>query len=834
MTTDSAHYPLTDQLALVDEPAIRDYLETLFSRVFWKKHHFVCIRGIGEKGTEQEGKFRSDEWIQPGLSEFPDEELTGHATRLANVWAQYHVATFIVPAVMKEARGTAQAVDLFTALMVDLDSGDTNAKAAWVDQHIGTPTMAIASGGTTEAGTAKLHLYWVLDEPEASIGAVVEARHQLALKAGGDLQFGRGTPDNPLGRAHQPIRIPGTVHAKHGNAHASALLFASGPLYDFAILAETIRRAPSGPWAPPEQVKPANGMLFGPTMNHQPDVEAALLEAVHEGGEGKDSRWSKFNSVAGHHIAIARKGEIGLDEAKSRTYGWMLAQMVPPWPDAKFDREWHGLMQHDTRRNGPMPAPAPAHTVEELKAEPDKISAERRLENWAMHLWTQGEPPPRDFLVDGLVMAGMPHLLVAEGGAGKTFAALDLCIKLASREEDEDTEWLGQRMRGSGTAVMLTTEDDRDELWRRAHTLDPEGRRFRAGKRLLVMPTLNAGGGFTMAERTRDGRTVPSNAWAELLAQLEMIPDLRLVVIDTLNSTLHGEENSATIINEYVRMIHPVCGKLGAALVLTHHIRKQNNQAGGQQRPIASLEDMFNAIRGSSALPAAFRAVLGLWHSHDFGKRMKAMGIEPKAKHLWRFGVLKANNPEMMAGMRFLLRNKTGMLDDVTTQAVDAVAGQDAQRAAWLTLAIGLAAEAGAPYLYATKDAPNGLYQRRTELHPCLVAAGFGRTKLQALVEQLITEGVLISRVVRWTDQKGRKKDMPALDVATGPFATGARQEVDYGTTFLVPDGAWERLYSFDPTDGSIGSRDRPKLVMLGVDRQVDSDRSTDDLFDEP
>jgi hypothetical protein len=810
-------YPLSDNLALVDEEAVKDYLDMLFQRVFWKPHHFVCIRGIGEKGTWQEGKFRSDEWVQPGLDEFPDEELAGTAMRHARTWAQWHVAAFIVPAVLKEARGTSQAVDLFTALVVDLDSGDTNAKAAWLDANIGTPSMVVASGGTTELGTPKLHVYYVLDEPEGDIAAVVEARHQLALKAGGDLQFGRGTPDNPLGRAHQPIRIPGTVHAKNGNAQASRLLFASGPLYDFQILAESIRRAPAGPWmVSDEPAPPPSGFLFGPTLNHHADMEAMLLESIQEGGEGKDTRWSRFNAVAGHYIALARKGEIGVDEAKARTYGWMLAQMVPPWPDARFDREWHGLVEHDRRSKGPMPAAAqpaapPAPTVEELKAAPEKISVERRLENWAMHLWTQGEPPPREFLVDGLVLAGMPHLFVAEGGAGKTFAALDLCIKIASREEDEDTRWLGQRVRGAGTVVMLTTEDDKDELWRRAHTLDPDGRRFKAGKRLIVMPTLNSGGGFTMAERAKDGRTVPSRDWAELLAQLEMIPDLKLVVIDTLNSTLHGEENSATIINEYVRMIHPICGKLGAALLLTHHIRKQNNQAGGQNRPIASQEDMFNAIRGSSALPAAFRAVLGLWHSHDFGKRMRALGIEPKAKHLWRFGVLKANNPEMMDGMRFLLRNELGTLDDVTEQVRNASTNLEAQRAAWLVAAVKAAAAAGRPYLHGKKDAASGVYQRRSEMHPLLRERDFGRVKLAELVDELVADGELVVREVPWRDARGRAKLHPTLDVPDGQYATGQAPDVDPEAVYEAPD--WEVEFEFDA--------EREVIVPVGTPRMA-------------
>jgi KaiC/GvpD/RAD55 family RecA-like ATPase len=820
-------YPLTDQLQLVSETDLRDYLETLFSRVLWKPSHFICLRGIGEKHTPKEGKHQEDLWAQPGLFEFADEQLADQALAAAQTWGQHHIATFIVPAVLREARGRSDAVELFTALVVDLDSGDTNAKSAWLDQHLGTPTMVVASGGVTEAGMPKLHVYYVFDEPSADVGGVVELRHQLALKAGGDLQFGRGTPDNPYGRAHQPIRIPGSVHAKGGKAATCRLLWSRGPVHDHDELGYKIRNAPAGPWAPAAtdaDVRGA-GFDFGPSKNQRPDIGDSLLHEVHEGGEDK-TRWSEFNRVAGFNIGLARRGDLSLEQAKADTYGWMLAKMVPAWPEARFEREWHSLLQVDTQKKGPLPAPAVEPTT------PLVVSAELGLREWGMHRWTQTKAPPRDFLVDGLVLAGKPHLVVAEGGAGKTFAMLDLCLKVSSAEGDELPVWLGQPVRGRGTVVMVTTEDDADELHRRIESLDPTGLRFRAGDRLIVMPTLNAGGGFTLAERDRAGRAVPSARWMELLSHLERLDGVKLVVVDTLNSTLHGEENSATIINEYMRMLHPVCGRMGAALVLTHHIRKQNNQAGGQLRPIATAEDMFNAIRGSSALPAAFRAVLGIWHSHDYARRLKAMGLEPKAKQLWRFGVLKANNPEMVDDLRFLMRADSGELVDVTRKAIDAVAGQDAQRAAWLTLAVKLAAEAGAPYVGGGKDAPNGLYQRRTELHPCLRAEGFGRTRLLALVEQLITEGTLVTRAVTWSDQRGRKKDMPTLDAAGGPFASGQRTAVDYGATFMVPDGMWERMYSFDPVDGSLGARDRPKLVMAPP-RQADSDRQTDDMFDD-
>lgn len=822
MHTEPTPYPIVENLSLVDEESIRDYLDILYGSVRWKASHFVCVRGIGEKHTPQEGKHQEDLWAQPGLWEFPDEQLGDMVVRACRTWSQYHVASFIVPAVLKEARGRSEAVELFTSVVIDLDSGDTAAKAAWLDQHIGPPTMVVTSGGRTDAGTPKLHVYYVLEDATEDVRGVVEARHALAMKAGGDLQFGRGTPDNPYGRAHQPIRIPGSVHAKSGRAATCQLVWTKGPRYEFDELAWKIRSAPTGPWAPSApDPGTTSGFDFGPTKNQRPDIGDSLLNEVHEGGEDK-TRWSEFNRVAGFHIAAARRGDMTLEQAKSDTMGWMLAKMVPPWPEARFEREWHALLQRDVGKKGPVP-------VQAVEPALPMIRTDQGLREWAMHRWTQSKAPPREFLVDGLVLAGKPHLLVAEGGAGKTFSVLDLAMKVASAEEGDEFTWLGQPVRGRGTAVMITTEDDADELHRRIEALDPDGLRFKAGDRLIVMPTLNAGGGFTLAEKDKSGRAVPSARWLELMDHLRALDGLKLVVVDTLNSTLHGEENSATVINEYVRMLHPICGELGAALVLTHHIRKQNSQAGGTIKPISTIDDMFNAIRGSSALPAAFRAVLGIWHSHDYGKRMQAMGLDPRAKTLWRFGVLKSNNPEMVEGVRFLMRSEAGRLEDITERAVDAVAGQEAARAAWLTLAIRLAAEAGAPYLHGGKDAPNALYQRRGELHPCLKGDGFGRIKLIGLVDRLLGTGDLVVRQVAWADPKGRRRDLPTLDVADGPFARGERTVVDHGAVFMVPDGMWERMYEFDPVEGSIGQKGRPKMVIQGAQADRQTDRQTEE-----
>lgn len=776
MTTDNqTPYPIIENARMVDEESVSDFMDTLFSRVRFKPHHFINLRGIGEKGTEKEGKAHLDEWIQPALEHDPDAHVVDEAVRHVKRWAQWHIASFVVPAVLKAARGTSENVELMPAVVVDMDAGDTNAKAAWLEQHIGRPTMAVLSGGTTDAGTPKLHLYWVLEEPEADIGRVIEARHVLAEKIGGDLQFGRGTPQNPLGRAHQPIRIGGSVHAKHGRATTVRVPFYRGPVYEFALLAEAIRRAPASPWrivAP----QPVLGLDFGPTKNCRPDIDEAFAEDVYEGGEGENTRFNKLGKVIGGMLVQARLGKVSMEEARAGAYAWMQVHMKPPYDEAVFNNHWFRLLEREQASKGaivPPPQLPPAKAM--------VTQADLGLREWAVHRWTRDEPKPRQFLVEGLVLAGKPHLVVAEGGAGKTFSMLDLGLKVAAWEEGgEPLTWWGQPIQQGGTVVMLTTEDDADELHIRIHDIDPQGLRFRAGDRWVVAPLANMGGAFTLGERDpRTGNVVAGARWLQTLELLRGLPDVKLVIVDTLNTTLHGDENSAVVVGEYAKLLQPVCGEIGAALVVTHHIRKTD-----PNNPIHSVDEMAAAVRGSSALPAAFRAVLGVWHCHDFAKRMKALGLEPKAKQLWRMGVLKANNPEMVDGVRFLLRQETGMLEDATAAVKVAQTSTGAQHKAWLVLAVRLAAEAGYPYSIGGKNDASGLFKRRHELPPMLRELGW--RALDGVREDVIAAG----DVVVGSGKGSRARTL--MDVPDGPFSTNARGEEVKAGAMQVPEwGGW-------------------------------------------
>jgi len=721
---------MTDMIP-IDNDAVSTHVEMLFGK---EAKGFVCLRGIGEKGTSREGVFREDIFLEPermGWDRFVSAVIF-HATR----WGQHDVATFIVPCTLKEDRGTAENCDVFRTVCADFDTGDTDAKLAFVEQHFGPTAMVVLSGGMTEDGKAKRHAYWQV--AGMTVAEVVAARDAIARKAGADIQFGLGVDGNPYGRAHQPIRVAGSIHGKSGvkrlvviERHASHA-FITTPCSLASMMPESewaIKEAPIDPLMP---------------KSHTPAVQM-LTADVAAGGEGT-TRWSAFNGVAGHYIHTARIGKMTLDAARLATYGWMQAHMNPPWPENRFDTEWLGLLRNDIHNNGPMPEP-----------EKPILDDGKGLAVWAAHRWSLSPRPERQFLVQNWLQAAKHQLLVAEGGAGKTFMVLDLALKITARR-DGDT-WCGMPVMRKGAVVILTTEDDKDELHIRLADMDPDGsRRREAGDDLIILPSINSGGAFALVEKdpkTQESR--PSRKWLEFFALLRQIPNLQLVVIDTLNSVLHGEENSATVINEFIRVASQVGGELGAALIVIHHIKKQGDE------PIRNAEQMASQVRGSSALLGAFRGAIGVWHASDYDRRMKGMGLVPRRKHLWKAAIIKANNPEMLDTERTLLRTEIGTLIDVT----DKDKFNDVnflERQAWLVAAVTLAARAGHPYSIEGKNAKSGLYRRRGELPSILRSIGPG--EFAHLVDDMLLQKVLAAAAAKG----GKEKKW--LDLPNGPIAS--------------------------------------------------------------
>lgn len=704
-------YPLTANAELVRPDEIEAYLSTLFEHVDWAEGGIISLLGVGEKGTLQEGKFKERKFIgqdEAGL-------ISMHAKR----WGAHEVATFIVPAVIHSAAQlsgdvTLDKIKAFTALVVDIDSGDIPAKRAHAERYLGKPTMAVWSGGETAGGEPKMHLYWRFTEPSTDIDRIGAARKVLAAKIGGDQAFGRAT---------QIIRLPGSVHAKGGTARRVVLMYRDGPDCEEADLLEAIASMPAmegeGSTGIPVDRAP-NGMMDFSAYAGQSSatVGDVLTHTIAEGGDGDQNRWLNFSRVAGLEIANARKGLQSLPEAWELTLGWTLAKMDPPWPLERIQQEFAALVRADVADKGPFALePVPIAAPAPMMQSDPTVNGTDDLISWAVHRRVSAEAPKRRVLVEGMVFSAKRHMVVAEGGAGKTNLCLDLALKLAASEAMPGLKWMGQAVlpeAHGGTVIIMTGEDDQEELDIRWHVLDPTGAMIRAaGDKLIALPLDNLGGAFPLvAQHPHTREAVASAKWVALFRAIEGVKarggKVSAVIIDTLNSTLHGEENSAQVIGEYVRAISPVCGELGAALIVTHHVRK----AGAE--PIKTLEDMRDAIRGSTALPNAMRLVIGIWAAHNYERKMRQMGLPPARATLFYGGVVKANMPEALRDAKTLLRLPNGLLEDVTSRDVTS-RGPNPEAVAWLVWAVKYAADARAPF---SRSGANGPWGRRSQLPP--------------------------------------------------------------------------------------------------------------------
>lgn len=805
---------------------LTDYLDMVFGYVDPGDENYaysIVLRGLGEKGTAAEGVFNEAQTLPPLQGgQLVADLILGHVQR----WSAHHHASYIVPAAvspraLSDNKATEDRILQFTTLVVDIDKGDTKAKLAHATKYLGTPSMVVESGGITEIGAPKLHAYWRLTEPTSDVHRMALLRKEIALKIGGDPAFGRVT---------QVIRLPGSVYAKGGVERECRVIERTKYEYDFDELCiaagtmepfEGIVLAPGVLVAAPSVYSMAGGGLNfsafkaakGDLVGEKADIVPVLTQDIHEGGDEERNRWTSFNRAAGVHIHEARGGKITLEQAKDVTLAWMESHMVPPWPKAKFDREWHDLVQKDLREKGAIeppklvpaqPAPkTPATLDSHYKNLAGEWVEQRPLVDFNIRKLAKIQIPERKFLVEGLVMAGKSHLLAAEGGVGKTFLLLDYAAKIAGHRPGKLESWCGMPLAddAGGNVVMFTTEDDEDELAIRLHGMMNKEMWEAAGDRFTLIPTMSIGGAFPLVEKDGPGKQpVLGTQWRKWLDQLERVPNLKTVIIDTLNTTLHGEENSATVINEYVQAASAyVCGKFGAALFVTHHVRKPGNNTR-----IYTAEDMRNSIRGSTALTGAFRCVLGIWHAPDFKARLERLGEEVKPGRLYNFSVVKANNPEMAYGMRTMLRQPNGLLLDVTEREAVVSAAVAGSAAAWMLKAVEWYAEIGHPFTITSisREPPNG---RRHQLPAALRA--MSRAKLLALVAELLSdEGG--NRLVKCRPTGA--KDYNFLDVPRGAMASnvgddGGAYELRPGVDPAPPD--WEKEFTPHATEDRIVPR---------------------------
>lgn len=213
-------------------------------------------------------------------------------------------------------------------------------------------------------------------------------------------------------------------------------------------------------------------------------------------------------------------------------------------------------------------------------------------------------PPPRRWLLDGLIALGKCGAVVAPGASSKSQWLLQLGVTVATGVDLADHWKAGE----TGGVLMLCAEDDNDEIHRRlnriymhmyAHGLGP--RMVNLNANLFIFPTV--GVNTLLTKRDPSGEYSTTEVLHGIVALASQIKNLKLIVIDPLSRFRGGEENSNEGATRFVEVMEHIAKETGATVLAAHHASKASyaNADAGQ-----------GASRGASALTDGLRWQMNL------------------------------------------------------------------------------------------------------------------------------------------------------------------------------------------------------------------------------
>lgn len=254
------------------------------------------------------------------------------------------------------------------------------------------------------------------------------------------------------------------------------------------------------------------------------------------------------------------------------------------------------------------------------------------------------EPRPLDLVLPGMI-AGTVGALVAQGGAGKSWLALEIAFAVAG---GPDILQLG--VPATGPVLYLPAEDPSLAIEHRLFAARDavSGSVDRLADNLEIVPLM--------------GRAVDIlvPAWAAAIERMAI--GKRLVVIDTLRRFHSGDENSAGEMARLLGAMEGICERTGTSVLFLHHTAKGAtlNGAGDAQQ----------ASRGSSVLVDNVRGgqfnLLGMTEADA-----RAFGVDPDTRRSFvRLVQAKANFGPGMTD-RWYRRTEGGLLVPAGIERLD-------------------------------------------------------------------------------------------------------------------------------------------------------------------
>jgi len=210
-------------------------------------------------------------------------------------------------------------------------------------------------------------------------------------------------------------------------------------------------------------------------------------------------------------------------------------------------------------------------------------------------------PLPRKWVIEDFLPRNIVAALIAAGGSGKSYLAMNLAISVASGGI------LFNKFMPSkeGRVVFISGEDDIAELQRRLHWSTsslPKHVVERIGKNINFVDLADTFEAFT--EKNRVGEVHMTNSVTNLISSIKesVGSEVDLIIVDPVSRFRGGEENLAVDTTRFVQALQMFTSQLNATVLCLHHVNKGAKSNGTGQ----------NNARGSSALVDGVRLVMEL------------------------------------------------------------------------------------------------------------------------------------------------------------------------------------------------------------------------------
>lgn len=532
---------------------VKDDIKAYCWVVFSYLDGLVPLRSFSEKGGGN--KPPSCFWVDA------DDNITDKVFDFAEFANRKKAGCYVIPAVVEKiGQAKSQDIKQMQVLLIDLDNGDIESKLALLENSLGEATLIVESGGVTNDGQAKLHVYWQLIRAVSGedLQKLLALRYKIAIAVGGDTSFKS---------AHQPIRVAGSVYHKHGNPKLVKIRSYSRVEYELEELIENAKKLPAS------AAIHLNSDIFN-VNNAVSGIRAisrTLVNKVYEGGIGENTRFNCLSKVIGYWLRRYHEGLITHEEALEEIHSYNLANVVPPWSKERLQQEINNLWKLHIKKYG----------------EPKKVS-NPNIDIFDLdYFLTDKSELPQDIIAPRILT---PRGILVFGGAakvGKSDFLLSLFAHLTA-----GVEFLGFKPTKPLKIFYFQTEVEYYYLRERLQNIKlPKELLEKARRNLYITPSnkkisLNDEGIKKIVENVKKA--------------LNGLPDI--IAIDPIRNVFDGGKSGATE-NENDAMIFFLKERIEAlrdqinpeaGIILVHHTRKITHAQFD--------EDPFQAFSGASSL----------------------------------------------------------------------------------------------------------------------------------------------------------------------------------------------------------------------------------------